>query len=287
MSYPSHLTAHAEPSAAAYHVYCPACARWSGGAVAEAMGLGVWLVRCPACGSAAPGSFSPAQAVPGGVYAGRAVSSLASEDERDFLGYVLTASPPTERGLRLAILWQLGWLSAARQRVLAGPDLARLRARLAREQRAARQAARQAQADPAREAAREVSARQQASWIRQMRAEQERLDASKPNRGPKREPWFHQYQRPPAGPPPTDAPPKNGGRREKTNSSRSVSEPAERLPWAVVLGLDGPVSGEQIRRAYRRLSKRAHPDVGGSKEQMQRLNQAYEQAQKWWAGHRR
>ena len=275
MRYPSHLTAHAEPSAAAYHVYCSACARWSGGAVAEVVGLGVWLVHCPACGSAAPGSFSPAQRLPGGVYAGRSVSSLATENERDFLGYVLTTSPPTERGLRLAILWQLGWLSAGRADVLAGPDLARLRSRLAREQRAARAA----QAETPRDCAGEARARQQASWIRQMQAEQQRLDAIKPNR----EPRFHQYQRPPSGPPPVDAPPKSGARREKTGSSRFGADQAQRLPWAVVLGLDGPVSGEQIRRAYRRLSKRAHPDVGGSKEQMQRLNQAYEQAQKWWA----
>lgn len=55
--------------------------------------------------------------------------------------------------------------------------------------------------------------------------------------------------------------------------SRSPSED----PWQV-LGLPEDAPGEAINEARRRLAKLAHPDVGGSVESMQRINQAAEQA---------
>lgn len=58
MPYPPHVPAHAEPSAAAYHIHCPACGRWVGGAVAHEVSLGSWTVACPQCGSGATGRIS-------------------------------------------------------------------------------------------------------------------------------------------------------------------------------------------------------------------------------------
>lgn len=49
-------------------------------------------------------------------------------------------------------------------------------------------------------------------------------------------------------------------------------------PYAV-LGVTRDANGQEIRRAYRRLAKRHHPDVragGESGEQMRRVNQAWE-----------
>ncbi|MDB5351693.1 MAG: DnaJ-like protein [Planctomycetota bacterium] len=48
--------------------------------------------------------------------------------------------------------------------------------------------------------------------------------------------------------------------------------------WPDVLGLTPPFHPDQIRNAYRTLSKQAHPDRGGSPAQFVRLNAAYEQA---------
>ena len=43
-----------------------------------------------------------------------------------------------------------------------------------------------------------------------------------------------------------------------------------------VLGLDAGVSLEEVRAAYRSLSKRVHPDAGGTDELFRRVNDAYE-----------
>lgn len=55
-----------------------------------------------------------------------------------------------------------------------------------------------------------------------------------------------------------------------------------------VLGYDRiPEDKGDVRCRYKQLAKAAHPDVGGSEEQFQTLNQAYEQAVKYFeeAGH--
>lgn len=46
--------------------------------------------------------------------------------------------------------------------------------------------------------------------------------------------------------------------------------------WFEVLGVLPTASLEQLDDAYRKLAKAAHPDVGGSHDQMARLNQARE-----------
>ena len=43
-----------------------------------------------------------------------------------------------------------------------------------------------------------------------------------------------------------------------------------------VLGLEAGVSLEEVRAAYRSLSKRVHPDAGGTDELFRRVNDAYE-----------
>lgn len=48
--------------------------------------------------------------------------------------------------------------------------------------------------------------------------------------------------------------------------------------WAAILGLTPPYRVDQVRDAYRRLSKHAHPDAGGSPADFVRLNTAYESA---------
>lgn len=50
--------------------------------------------------------------------------------------------------------------------------------------------------------------------------------------------------------------------------------------WRSVLGVVGTESLEQIKRRYRDLVRQAHPDLGGSVHEMQRLNQAMEAAER-------
>lgn len=42
------------------------------------------------------------------------------------------------------------------------------------------------------------------------------------------------------------------------------------------LGINRASAPEQIRRAYRKRSKEAHPDMGGDAKEFQKINQAYE-----------
>lgn len=48
--------------------------------------------------------------------------------------------------------------------------------------------------------------------------------------------------------------------------------------WAVELGVPFPTSRDAIDKAYRALAKKRHPDVGGSQEDMTKLNLAYQKA---------
>lgn len=49
-------------------------------------------------------------------------------------------------------------------------------------------------------------------------------------------------------------------------------------PWREVLGLAGPVTKDDIDKAYRAKAADAHPDRGGSAEAMQLLNRARQEA---------
>lgn len=54
--------------------------------------------------------------------------------------------------------------------------------------------------------------------------------------------------------------------------------PAPNSAWPTVLGVNDNCSLQEAENAYRQLAKRAHPDNGGSIEQMQRLNDAIAEA---------
>lgn len=47
-------------------------------------------------------------------------------------------------------------------------------------------------------------------------------------------------------------------------------------PACAVLGLSWPVNKEQIKQAYRKKSKQVHPDIGGSADEFNAVQEAYE-----------
>lgn len=59
----------------------------------------------------------------------------------------------------------------------------------------------------------------------------------------------------------------------RANPARAVIERQQALR---VLGLPPNATPEQIKRRYRSLAKRYHPDRGGDQRQMQRIIAAYE-----------
>lgn len=61
------------------------------------------------------------------------------------------------------------------------------------------------------------------------------------------------------------------------DKSKKPSPPA----WARVLGLSLPVDKTQVQQAFRELSKKHHPDKGGSVALMQQLVEARTQALNW------
>ena len=66
-----------------------------------------------------------------------------------------------------------------------------------------------------------------------------------------------------------------------------LSEDDSPAGWAEVLGLSVPFAMEDVRDAYRLLSKRSHPDTGGSHAAFVRLNAAYESARAYFRVHGR
>lgn len=77
--------------------------------------------------------------------------------------------------------------------------------------------------------------------------------------------------------------PSHGGRAARGPSSQAGSRGGARpgaarsgapSPWAV-LGVPATASTAEIKRAYRKLAMRFHPDLGGDVEAMKRLNDAY------------
>jgi DnaJ-domain-containing protein 1 len=57
------------------------------------------------------------------------------------------------------------------------------------------------------------------------------------------------------------------------NPARTVIQRQQAL---AVLGLPPTATSKQIKRRYRSLAKRYHPDLGGDQRQMQRIIAAYE-----------
>ena len=56
--------------------------------------------------------------------------------------------------------------------------------------------------------------------------------------------------------------------------ARVYRSPVPQAWWAELLDLPAHFSKSEIKSSYRLLSKRLHPDMGGSTEEMQRLNEA-------------
>jgi len=48
----------------------------------------------------------------------------------------------------------------------------------------------------------------------------------------------------------------------------------DEVPWSV-LGFKGPVARKKAEAAYRRLSRKYHPDLGGSHDKMATLTEAW------------
>lgn len=72
-----------------------------------------------------------------------------------------------------------------------------------------------------------------------------------------------------------------GNAARKQHAQQEASRAAVRRPsgWRAVLGLPrSECDVAVIKRAYRKLASTAHPDRGGSNEQMSRLNKAMQQA---------
>ncbi|HLI88891.1 MAG TPA: J domain-containing protein [Ktedonobacteraceae bacterium] len=61
--------------------------------------------------------------------------------------------------------------------------------------------------------------------------------------------------------------------RSSANPARSFMQRQQALS---VLGLPSNATAQQIKRRYRLLAKRYHPDRGGDQRQMQRIIAAYE-----------
>jgi DnaJ-domain-containing protein 1 len=60
------------------------------------------------------------------------------------------------------------------------------------------------------------------------------------------------------------------------SSVNPVRPMLQRQQALAVLGLPSTATPQQIKRRYRVLAKKYHPDVGGDPQQMQRLIAAYE-----------
>ena len=63
---------------------------------------------------------------------------------------------------------------------------------------------------------------------------------------------------------------------ERFEFSRFAANVYNHGPACAALGLNWPVNREQVKRAYREKSKQAHPDVGGSADEFNAVQEAYE-----------
>lgn len=69
---------------------------------------------------------------------------------------------------------------------------------------------------------------------------------------------------------------RTGGSGTGNRNSPPRSVPSHTAPWAI-LGLPSTATGTEIRRRYRELALKLHPDRGGDPEAMKQLNVAYRQ----------
>jgi hypothetical protein len=69
--------------------------------------------------------------------------------------------------------------------------------------------------------------------------------------------------------------------RASFHGFKALPEPEDQEAWWKVLGVEkNDMTLEGVESQYKHLAKKAHPDAGGSHEQMQRLNRAMDQARK-------
>lgn len=59
---------------------------------------------------------------------------------------------------------------------------------------------------------------------------------------------------------------------------KALPENAGGMKWWNVLGVEKDTRGEQVKRAFKKKIKKAHPDAGGSTEEFQQVKRAYDQA---------
>jgi|SRR6056297_2086275 len=59
------------------------------------------------------------------------------------------------------------------------------------------------------------------------------------------------------------------------DSNAGIETPLS-IKACAVLGVHWPVEPDEVKRAYRRLVKEAHPDVGGDQERFRQIQEAYE-----------
>ena len=83
-------------------LYCPTCARWTPGH------HHAWQVFCPDCLTVI--TAISAQLMPFGKFKGRGVYQLNSPEERRYLTWFLDAIQDITPALRIAVLYQLGFL---------------------------------------------------------------------------------------------------------------------------------------------------------------------------------
>lgn len=62
----------------------------------------------------------------------------------------------------------------------------------------------------------------------------------------------------------------------RARSSDNFTETPLSIKACAVLGVHWPVNADEVKKAYRKLAKEAHPDAGGSEERFRQVQEAYE-----------
>ncbi len=66
-------------------------------------------------------------------------------------------------------------------------------------------------------------------------------------------------------------------------SKSTPDDPTERPEFMAMLGLLPPYTTEDVKQAYMRKAKSAHPDLAGDPRVFRKIQEAYEQAQQFAA----